>query len=264
MSGEWLDREALVVVKAYPNPSAKHFETVCVAAITREEGWVRLYPVGFRSLPQTQRFKEYQRIRLRMKKHERDRRPESFRPDEQSIELLKEIGRRNGWRERWQWVRPTIGPTMCALQRLQNTHRRSLGCVKAREVHTLIVEEANAEWSGRKQAVVDQLVLFDPVETRLEKIPFVFKYRYRCEEPDCRGHAQSIIDWELMELYRKVRDRGATPAEISAKIRQKFLGELCDKSKDTHFFVGNHSLYPNTFMVLGVFWPPATKQSALF
>ncbi len=42
MSEPWLDREALIVVKAYPNPSAKYHETVCVAVTTREEGWVRL------------------------------------------------------------------------------------------------------------------------------------------------------------------------------------------------------------------------------
>lgn len=28
MNGDWLDREALITVKAYPNPSAKHSETV--------------------------------------------------------------------------------------------------------------------------------------------------------------------------------------------------------------------------------------------
>lgn len=264
MTGEWLEREALVTVKAYPNPSAKHFETVCVAAITREEDWIRLYPVGFRSLPEARRFKKYQRVRLRMQKHPGDRRPESFRPDEHSIELLDEVGTQDGWRERRRWVEPTIGPTMCNLYRLQDTHHRSLGCIKPRDVDKFVIERVDADWTGRKRGVVDQLVLFDPVETKLEKIPFVFKYRYRCEEPDCRGHEQSIIDWELMELYRNVRVREATQEEISAKIRAKYLGELCDAGKDTHFFVGNHSRYPNTFMVLGVFWPPKRAQRDLF
>ncbi len=87
MNGPWLEREALVAVKAYPNPSAKYFETVCIAAVTREDGWVRLYPVGFRSLPEERRFKKYQLIRLRMQKQDHDHRPESYRPDEHSIEL---------------------------------------------------------------------------------------------------------------------------------------------------------------------------------
>ena len=264
MSGEWLDREALIAVKAYPNPSKAHVETVCVAAITREEGWVRLYPIGFRSLPDGQRFKKYQRIHLRMRKHDRDHRPESYRPDEQSMKLCDEIGTKDKWRERWRWIRPTLGPTMCDLQRLQELHSRSLGCIKPRDVDKLIVEETEAEWAGRKRAVIDQMALFDPVETKLEKIPFVFKYHYRCEEQNCGGHTQSILDWELMEFYRKVRDEGATPNDITAAIRARFLDELCSKSKDTHFFVGNHSRFPVSFMVLGVFWPPKSAQAELF
>lgn len=264
MSGEWLEREALVTVKAYPNPSAKHFETVCIAAVTREEGWVRLYPVGFRSLPEKQRFKKYQRIHLRMRKHDRDRRPESYHPDEHSIKLGEVVGTRDKWRERWQWIRPTLGPTMCDLQRMQESHRTSLGCIRPRDVDKFIVEEADTEWAGRKQAAIDQLTLFDPVETMLEKIPFIFKYRYRCENRGCRGHNQSIIDWELMELYRTVRDQGLPSKEIPEEIRKKFFGELCGKNKDAHFFVGNHSLYPATFMVLGVFWPPRSAERDLF
>jgi hypothetical protein len=42
-----LQREVLITVKAYPNPSKKYRETVCVAGITREEGWVRLVPHNF-------------------------------------------------------------------------------------------------------------------------------------------------------------------------------------------------------------------------
>jgi hypothetical protein len=264
MSDEWLEREAVVTVKAYPNPSSKYFESVCVAAITREEGAIRLYPVGFRSLPAGRRFKKYQRIKFKMRKHERDRRPESFRPDEHSFELLETLNSANGWKKRWDWVRPTIGPSMCELMTLQASERRSLGCIRPRDVDKLIIEDADAEWSGSKKGTIDQLALFDNVETKLERIPFVFKYRYRCESPACKGHNQSIIDWELMELYRKVRQSTDGADDIKAKIRQKYLDQLCGSDKDTHFFVGNHSLYPVSFMVLGIFWPPKATQHSLF
>jgi hypothetical protein len=36
MTTAWLEREALITVKAYPNPSARYQETACVAAITKE------------------------------------------------------------------------------------------------------------------------------------------------------------------------------------------------------------------------------------
>ena len=264
MTAEWLQREVLITVKAYPNPSAKHFETVCVAAITQEEGWVRLYPVNFRSLPEERQFKKYQLVRLRMRKHDRDRRPESFRPDEHSIELLNVIEPRGDWRERWRWIRPTVGPSMCELRKEQRRTGKSLACIKPRAVDALLVDDAEADWSDKKKTLMQQIPLFDPVDTKLEKIPFVFRYKYRCEDAKCPGHEQSIIDWELMELYRRVRRQNLSSDELIAKIREKYADELCGPAKDTHFFVGNHSQYPSSFMILGVFWPPKTSQAELF
>jgi hypothetical protein len=264
MTDGWLQREALITVKAYPNPSSKYFETVCVAAITAEEGWIRLYPVNFRSLPESQRFRKYQRVRFRMRKHEKDSRPESFRLDEHSIELLDIVESDGDWRERGRWIRPSIGPSMCEVIRLQKETSRSLGCVKPAIVEDLLVEDADPNWSDRKKATMQQIALFDPVDTKLEKIPFVFRYKYRCEDNACRGHSQSIIDWELMELYRKVRDQNLSRDELLKKIRAKYFDELCGPERDTHFFVGNHSLYPASFMVLGVFWPPKAQQQELF
>jgi|SRR3989304_5623803 len=257
-------REALVIVKAYPNPSAKYSETVCVVAITREEGLIRLYPIGFRSLPEEKRFKKYQCIHFRMRKHDSDKRPESYRPDEHSFKLLEKIGTKDNWRERWRWIRPTIGPTMCELIRMQKTHSRSLACIKPFDVDKLVVEDAETDWTGRKKGIVDQLTLFDPLETKLEKIPYVFRYRYRCGEKDCNGHNQLIIDWEIMEFYRRIRNQGAEKTDIVPEVQRRFYGKLCNKNKDTYFFVGNHSLWPSSFMVLGIFWPPKSKQSELF
>jgi hypothetical protein len=153
---------------------------------------------------------------------------------------------------------------MCDLQRSEKADHRSLGCVRPKEVDSLIIEVAPGEWSERKRSVLDQMALFDPIEKKLEKIPFVFKYRYRCEDRACRGHTQSIIDWELMELYRRLRRDASSTDVLNAKIRQKYVNELCGDSKDTHFFVGNHSRFPSTFMVLGVFWPPKTPQKTFF
>lgn len=39
----------------------------------------------------------------------------------------------------------------------------------------------------------------------LEVIPHRFVYCYECPEPDCPGHRQGIIDWEIHQAYRKWR-----------------------------------------------------------
>lgn len=262
MTSEWLSREAVVTVKAYPNPSVKYHETVCVAAITREEGWVRLYPMQFRTLPFEKRFKKYQRITLNMQKHPQDARPESYRPDELSIVAGDVIDAGKSWSKRWEWIQPTISASMCEIQRLQEQNGKSLGVFKPKKILDFIIEDDVGTWSGRKEAELDQMSLFDEQPDRLEKIPMIFKYKYICNEDACRGHMQSIIDWELMELYRNVRDKAATVDEIKAKIRMKYFDQLCGTDRDTHFFTGNHSRFPGTFMILGVFWPPIKAASA--
>ncbi len=262
MTSEWLSREAVVTVKAYPNPSVKYHETVCVAAITREEGWVRLYPMQFRTLPFDKRFKKYQRITLKMQKHPQDSRPESYRPDELSIEAGEVIDSDKGWSRRWEWIQPTVSGSMCEIQRLQAENGKSLGVFKPKQVLDFVIEDASETFSGKQEAELDQMSLFDEQPDRLEKIPMIFKYRYLCNEEGCRGHAQSIIDWELMELYRNVRDSSESVEEIKHKIRQKYFDQMCGAGRDTHFFTGSHSKYPQTFMILGVFWPPVRSAGA--
>ncbi len=262
---EWLEREVLITVKAYPTPSAKYHETVCIAGITKEEGWIRLYPVQFRLLPFSQQFEKYQVIQCRMKKHERDRRPESFRPDVNSIRVIGKITTEKDkeWHNRRDWIVPTLNQSMCEILREQMTSKKSLGVFRPRQVADFLIEEADSEWSGKKQAFMNQLMLFDPPTSKLEKIPYCFKYRYFCADEKCRGHEQSIIDWEIHELYRNIRVSTKSVDEIKKKLRQTYLEKLCAADRETMLFVGNHNQYPASFMILGVFWPKK-RQPSLF
>jgi len=75
----WAKKKMLITVKAYPNPSAKHGESVCTAGLT-EEGFIRLHPLDFRSLEEELKFRKYDVIEIVVQKHSSDPRPESFRP----------------------------------------------------------------------------------------------------------------------------------------------------------------------------------------
>ena len=56
----------LITVKAYPSPSRKYGETVCCAGIDIDTArWIRLYPIPFRDLDTSQKFKKYTIIRVR-------------------------------------------------------------------------------------------------------------------------------------------------------------------------------------------------------
>jgi hypothetical protein len=249
--------ELLVVVKAYPNVSLRYGEVVCVAGIrtdVRPNRWVRLYPIQFRDLEFSKRFRKYQYVRLQATQHTGDGRPESMRPNTDSLDLGARVGTRRGWAARRSVVEPLMVESMCALQRQQAIDGTSLGVFRPLEVSDFTVETESSEWDPDKQGVVNQPSLLFPGKTGLEKIPYRFRYRYRCADRGCGGHHQSIIDWELSQAYRVWRDQ--YPSDVLDRLRQRWLDDLCGPDKDAAFFVGNQHQHPEGFLVLGVFWPP--------
>jgi hypothetical protein len=253
-----LAREILITVKAYPNPSNKYQETVCIAGVTKEEGWTRLYPISFRHLPQNLQFKKYQLVRLRMRKHEGDSRPESYRPDQQSFRPGRFVSAsEDKWSERKSWLLPTAKVSMCEILALQRESGVSLGMFRPKEIRDLIIQKADREWND----IINQLSLFENPGKPLEQIPFRFKYSYICDDSNCRGHEQSIIDWEACELYRKLKQSEASEHSLWSKMRQKWIDELWGKDKDSYLFVGNQRIHPRSFLILGVFWPPKLKDA---
>jgi hypothetical protein len=249
----------LVTVKAYPQPSRGYGETVCVAGVRvdREPEWIRLYPVTYRELEAADRFKKYQMVDLRVFPSS-DTRPESFKPNLESVQIGQEIDSDNGtWRRRWTYLESLAGATTtCELQALQaESPSPSLGLIKP-DVQDLVVEENDA-FTADQQAIVELAAsgdLFSEGRPVLQPAPYRVKYRYRCESEGCSGHEQSIIDWEVGEAGRSWQQL-YPKSELPARLRSRFLDEMCGPDRDTYFFVGNQHRRPRGFMVLGVFWP---------
>jgi len=72
----------------------------------------------------------------------------------------------------------------------------------------------------------------------------------------------SILDWEFAQLYRKVFES----VDWQDKIMSKILDEIFADNRDTHIILGNMVSHPQTFTVLGFFWPPKIqgRQMPLF
>jgi hypothetical protein len=253
--------ELVITVKAYPNISQKYGEVICVAGIradVEQPGWVRLFPVAFRDLPYTHRFHKYDVVRLEAARHSGDARPETYRPNIESLKVVGHLDSKEGWATRRPYVDPLVVGSMCELRRRQQTDGSSLGAIRPGEVIDLTIEDEPGSWDAKKQLIANQPSLFFADKRGIEKIPHRVKYRYRCAEAGCPGHYQTIIDWELAESFRKWRERYDTKTLLE-KLRERWLGEMCRPDKDTLFFVGNQHLQPTSFLVLGVFWPPAAK-----
>ena len=91
MATEYVSTKVLITVMTYPHPStnAEHMELVCVAGITEDKQWVRLYPINYRYRPQHQQFHKYQWIEvdLALRGDGNDKRKESRKPHLDSIKI---------------------------------------------------------------------------------------------------------------------------------------------------------------------------------
>lgn len=98
--------KAVLLVKAAPQASEAHGETVCVAALDEYGLWHRLYPVNFRDLTKDRRFSRWDQISFKWRLPEvaKDRRNESKRVFQDSIEIIGDLKRT----ERERYLRKAI------------------------------------------------------------------------------------------------------------------------------------------------------------
>lgn len=246
----------LVTVKAYPSIGKTIGESVCVAGINVESGaWVRLYPLPFRELPPDQQFSKYATIEVDVRKPRDDSRPESLRCDADTIRVVSKPLPAGASHARAAAVLPLLQPSMCEIQRLQKVDGTSLGVFRPKRLVEFEATRIEEGWSPEKQARIDQSKLLGPEVAPLEKIPYSFAYRYECEEKACGGHRMTIIDWEIMEAFRKWR-RSYGEDRALALIRKKWAHEMWGRDREAFPFTGNQKVHRQTFMILGVFWPP--------
>lgn len=256
--------EILITVKAAPNPSDTYGETVCVAGLSADlnyPGWIRLYPINFRNLEQDVQFKKYDIITVTAVPAPNDARVESWRPD---LETFRRIRNLPPWARRQKLLDSTIEGSMCELNKSArgNVTAKSLALVKPADVSDLVITHHEG-WSVEEEAkinkYVNQLTLFgDERRTPLEAPRFRAHYEWRCQEQNCNGHKQGMLDWEFVRLQR--RFAGQDELAVKDAIRRKFLDEICSQSNNVAFYVGNQAKRSHVFGVLGVYYPPKVRR----
>lgn len=249
-------KTVLITVKAPPNSSRRYQETNCCAGIEVNTcRWIRLYPIPFRLLDDSRKFPKYSIIKVKCEKPIRDKRIESFKVDQDSIEVGQFIDTKDNWAKRKEIVLPTISPSFCKI--LEDvSQNKSLGVFKPCEIQFLC-KKMTVKNPTEHLAAYNQLRLFDKNLKPLEQIPFAFYYVFKCSgQQNCSGHTLQIHDWEITESYRSWRDKYPSQKLLMEKIREKWLDVMCGIKKDVYFYVGNMWQRPKQFMVLGVFYPP--------
>jgi len=245
----------------YPHPSRGYRELVCTAGVTENGEWVRLYPIDYRYRPPAQKFSKYQWIEIELAPHGsgNDDRKESRKPRLDSIRLLgKPLPTKDNWRIRRSIIDKLPVHTLRELKSLYEEDKTSLGVVRPSRVLDVKIEDTAREWKPEWQGLLQQLWVFDPQPKPLAKIPFKFSYVFECAD-STKPYTAMIEDWELGVLYLKEVQRLGSEKRAAESVKNKYLKELCASNRDTRFFMG--TIFPyNTWVVIGVFWPPKVSQ----
>ena len=266
----------LVTVKTYPTLSTKYGETVCTAGVREDGSWVRLYPVPFRRLRESEQYRKYDWLECGLVRHTSDPRPESYRPiDHAELQPMGHLDTADKWRERKRIVldNANVYDRLDQIIPAAKANEISLCVFKPTKVTEFVTEEEDRNWDESKlrrmRGLYSQLELFEDNEWRktfqvIPKLPYSFSYRF----VDSVGKESElqILDWEIGALYWKcLRTSHSDEAKALAKVRQKYLDQFL--TTDLHFFMGTtqqwHLVSPNPWVIVGVFPAPHDPQTRL-
>ena len=233
--------EAIIIVKAAPQLSTKHGETVCTAGITRNRQWVRLFPVAFRTLQEAQQFGRWDIVRYAWQPPRDDRRPESRRVQHHSLTIDGSFPRG----QRFGLITPMI-KTSLAEERNQG---RSLAFIRP-AIRKFVVEKKPedeiAQEREKFKAAAKQTDLFLEPIVPYQPCPYRFKYDYETADGKRTGTCQ---DWETEATFFKWRSEYS---ETDAIKRMKLRWGEEMPAGGLLFAMGTHSLYPDVWLINGL------------
>jgi hypothetical protein len=238
-----------ILVKAFPQPSKAHEETVCCAGITEDGAeLLRLFPIRFRRLPREHQFDRYDLVELTATKAS-DPRPESYRVDESSIRLVSAdpLGHEAKVRLWQQFIAPSVRQLLAD----NRATSRSLGIVRpdAGSLKFLVKPAGDAVTEDRDMAervrLVHQSSLLEEPLTPLERPEFAFGYRYTSAG---HKHEHIIHDWEVQEAYRQYKLRYGDDAIVHLT---RMYGETIP-ARNLHFIMGTMAAHQRTFILIGL------------
>ncbi len=262
----------LITVKTYPTLSRKYGETVCTAGVREDGSWVRVYPVPFRRLEETEQYRKFDWLECDLIKSPTDPRPETRHPaDMKQLNPVDHMGTDGQWRERRELLlkKARVHTRLQTLIDGAKANTLSLAVFKPAKVTDFVWEEETREWDAAKLAEMrnqtNQGELFAEEAWRktfqvIPKLPYSLSYRFA--DADGRGSEMQVLDWEAGALFWNCLRRHGDEKTALEKVRPKYLGEF--SRTDLYFFLGTtqqfHFVAPNPWVIVGVFPIPHERQ----
>jgi hypothetical protein len=254
----WKKKKVLVTVKAYPEKSKTHGDTVCTIGLTEEGEWIRLYPIPY----ETYIFKEINRydwIEVECAKaSEKLSRKESFKIRTNSLKVIDKSLSSSGtngkpdWAERNKIVLPHVSPSIESLSDQFKIDGTSIGLIKPKDIIKFYKDEDLEIYNDSKKAL--QQTFFGASIPNVEKIPHIFGYEFTCNGcQEEKRHRIQCEDWELLESYRKWGLIYGNVDTLWDKLKEQYHDKML--KRDIYFYMGMFSRY-TTWLIVGLYYPP--------
>jgi hypothetical protein len=235
----WVEKKALIIGRAYPEPSRKHIETMCTGAIADDGELLRLYPIPLRYLEENQKYKLWTYARFLIRKSPDDKRKESLTVKEGSIKVLSQIESKA---ERFSIIRKAMTADLGALRVKYREDWTSLGIIKI-DLIDIKARIPEKNWAKEKGYMKQSHFFVD--KKPLEQPPINISLKFKCKNnPECPTHNCRLIAWEYFEAFRSFRTKYGTGIAAFGRIRDRLTALFNDQGNDVYALMGTHSRYP--------------------
>lgn len=242
-----MKERALLLCIAYPEISTKYEIKYCMAGVTEEGEFRRIYPVPLRIYKRKdfhkRRWLEYEVI------SKGDRRKESMKINPKGIQIGDEMA--------YDDVRDILESKATTLEELQDAQKKdntSIGIVKPLVDDFSLREDPDR--IKQKLRVEAQRTLFGR-RLPIRIIPHWSGYSFRCSE-DCSGHKILCEDIEVGMLYWNCLKRYREIDEVESKMREKLVSWMREK-RDLYFMLGTHFRW-GTWLIISILYPPKKSK----
>ena len=234
----WQEKRVLIIGRASPEPSKKHIETVCTGGITEDGEVLRLYPIPLRYLEKEKRYKLWTWAKFDVQKNPDDKRKESYRVKDGSIQVLGDVKDRS---ERFALLEKAVFSDRETLDDLYHKDWTSIGVIEI-ELLDFFKQTQRKNWDKDKP-YIKQFHLYEQVKP-LEQLPIEMRLKFRCKNnPSCKTHESALIGWQYMEAFRKFREKYGSGEAAFEAIREKICSLFGDQQKRSFALMGTHHRY---------------------
>lgn len=242
-----------ILVKALPQRSANHGETVCCAGVTPYGEFRRLYPIRFRHLTEGAAFRRWDKVDFKYRRPTSDRRSESCHVMEDTISVVG--------RMRDQDRAPFLNPLVCRSVADAADTAKSLALIRPTNTHFYYKAKTENQVEAERRAYKEaarQGSFFDKKLAALEPSPYEFRFKF---EDACGPHDYANADWEAHAMFFNSRKREGSEQATLNWMSTTFNEEY--PKKGMLFCVGNIAKRPQTWQLLGVLRVNKVSQGAL-